>query len=152
MSIKANNTEKIAVCSPSFVVVGCVRNCQYTLEDDFIRIRTALAWASKVCWFLVESDSSDATIRVLSELKEKYDNFYYKSCGNLVSTYPRRTERLAFCRNEYVAELRSNRFSLEMNYVIVADFHGINAKISADSVLSSWDAIDWDVCAANQDA
>jgi len=58
-----------------------------------------------------------------------------------------RIERIAFCRNKYLAELNYNK---NIDYVVVADLDGINSRITKNSVLTCWKRDDWDVCTANQ--
>jgi hypothetical protein len=63
---------------------------------------------------------------------------------------PLRTQRTAYCRNAYLNEIRSDQKYGDIDYVVVADFDGLNTELTATSVDSCWERSDWDVCAANQ--
>ncbi|MGE4220318.1 MAG: hypothetical protein AB7G39_12805 [Alphaproteobacteria bacterium] len=135
----------------AFLVVGLVRNCERSLGRDVERLRTALGDVRALHWFLVESDSTDRTVRILESLRATVGNFDFRSLGDLTGVHPRRTERLAFCRNVYAKAIRDSETLRDIDYVIVADFDGINAAVTPGALASCWDTrIDWDMCAANQ--
>ena len=100
----------------SILVVGTVRNCEKSIEADVDRIGAALSSFKNVQWLAVESDSDDGTVTVLESLKHKQPGFDYLALGNLRSEIPKRTERLAFCRNKicrgdtFVRQVRCRRF------------------------------------------
>jgi hypothetical protein len=135
---------------PSKVLItGTVRNCGDTLQSEFRRVSNALSSEIEIYWYLVGSDSEDSTIEVLELLKKSVSKFEYTSLGRLSLEYPVRTERIAFCRNVYLKEVR-RRFK-DVEFVIVMDFDGINSKISNAAINSCWGENFWDVVAANQD-
>lgn len=138
--------------SLSFLVVGVARNCGKSIGDDVGRISQALQPAQSVSWLIVESDSDDATAEELSKLALSIDRFQFISLGALRETTPQRTARIALCRNAYVDAMRENPRYANIDYVIVADFDGINSEISQSAIESCWQRNDWDVCAANQNA
>ena len=133
-----------------FLLVGVVRNCEKTLERDICRLRDSLSQSEYVENFVVESDSSDTTVKVLQKLSHKLPNFFYESMGALSGTIPKRTARLAFCRNKYVEYARNAVGKRPFDYVIVADLDGVNNEISAEAIESCWMRDDWDACFANQ--
>lgn len=135
----------------SFAVVGLARNCASTLAADVQRIEAAIEGVGATRWFVVESDSSDATVEVLQRLSDDIPFLRFASLGALQTRFPNRTERLAFCRNHYLDVLRSNPDFMVVDYVVVADFDGLNVKINDKAMTSSWVRDDWDMCAANQD-
>jgi hypothetical protein len=134
----------------SFLIVGLARNCERTIEGDVQRLNQALKDSRSVSWHIVESDSSDSTLTVLTKLHKTIINFNFISLGNLRDTLSKRTERISHCRNKYAAEIKSNPSYQEIDYVIVADFDGINTSISNLAIESCWIRNDWDMCAANQ--
>lgn len=138
------------IAEASIIVVGTVRNCEETIKADVGRIGAALSSFKDVQWLAVESDSDDATVSELESLKRTLTGFDYMALGNLRSEFPKRTERLAYCRNMYAAEIRPPGKYCAVDYVAVADFDGINSLISAPAVESCWRRDDWDMCAANQ--
>jgi len=132
-------------------VVGTVRNVSRQLEKEIKVLKQALEPIGDVAFFVVESDSLDATKRTLDLLVEKYKNFTYKSLGDLEPSIPDRIERLIFCRNVYVQEIRKSKHLSQSDFVIVVDLDGINKKLKAESVkLSLSRKENWDVICANQ--
>lgn len=112
-------------------------------------MQAALGPAKQVFWLLVESDSSDNTLAVLEELAQTIPGFNYLSLGGLCGQMPERTVRIAHCRNAYVRELRRNSEYNDVDYVLVADFDGVNHQLTSSAVASCWLREGWDMCAAN---
>jgi len=139
------------LCESNIVVFGVVRNCARGLTSEINRLRAALCQAKQVFFFIVESDSSDNTVSILKEIKASVPRFSFLSLGKLADIYPKRTERLALCRNVYIKELQANDEYAKCDHVIIADLDGVNKRLTADAIASCWTRDDWDVCAANQD-
>jgi hypothetical protein len=133
-----------------FLIVGLVRNCANTVIADVARLQAAMAHTSQLHWLLIESDSTDSTLGALAELHKGIANFQFKSLGKLATQLPMRTQRIARCRNEYVTEIRQSHSYKDIDYVIVADFDGLNTHITPNAIASCWERADWDMCAANQ--
>jgi hypothetical protein len=150
MKTKSALTKDRSGVDTNFLVVGLVRNCATVLKSDVARLGSALAHARSVYWLLIESDSTDGTITALSDLSQQNNNFRFVSLGTLSERFPLRTDRLAHCRNAYLAEIASNPLYRDIEYVIVSDFDGLNSTISEDAILSCWQRDDWDACTANQ--
>ena len=136
----------------SLLVVGVARNCSQSIQGDVLRISQALKPAKSVSWLVVESDSADATVDKLHKLTKSVDSFQFVSLGTLREKIPKRTVRIACCRNKYVDEIRKNPQYTNIDYVIVVDFDGINTDITQLGIESCWVRKDWDVCTANQNA
>ena len=134
----------------SVLVVGTVRNCAEQVCAQAARLGAALAGFARVQWLLIESDSTDATLSRLQELASRSGDFAYLSLGSLRERLPLRTERLAFCRNAYLEQLRTNERYAQVDFVVVADFDGVNSLLTEEAVASCWRRDDWAVCAANQ--
>ena len=134
------------------LVVGIVKDIEKTLKKDIKNIGKALSFFQDVHWFLVESDSSDNSKQILSELKNANKNFFYTSIDIPNKSYEFRTERMATARNKYLAYIREHINLVEYPYIVIADFNLLNKQISVESVLSSWSRSDWDVVTANQSA
>jgi hypothetical protein len=132
-----------------FLIVGTVRNCENTLICDVDRILKALPDKATAKWMLVESDSSDLTLSVLSMLEKKIKGFNYISTGNLNNKMPLRADRIAYCRNIYLNEFRNGKQYQDVDYIIASDFDGINYAVNKQSINSCWDRDGWDVCTAN---
>lgn len=134
----------------SFIVVGTVRNCDVHLDEAIGRIAGALKGAKSIDWLLIESDSQDETLAKLAEAGRQQPGFRFLSAGHLSEDRPKRTDRLAFCRNLYCRDIAtSDRYPCDA-LVLVADFDGINQLLSREAIQSCFARDDWDVCAANQ--
>jgi hypothetical protein len=132
------------------LVVGTIRNCAEHVAGQVARIGSALRGFARVQWLLIESDSTDATVSTLAEIAGRDANFAHMSLGNLSERLPLRTERIAFCRNAYLEQIRVNERYAGAEFVIVADFDGVNSLLTEESIASCWRRDDWDVCVANQ--
>lgn len=128
-----------------------VRNCANQVTSDVKKIADALVGAKSISYLLVESDSSDATLEVLSKLKNDIPRFDYLTKGSLRAQMPIRTDRLAYCRNRYLDAIRTDEKYRDIDYVLVSDFDGMNTHLTRASIDSCWERDDWDVCTANQD-
>ena len=117
----------------NILIVGTVCNCQKTLNDSIKCLDTAFKFASKIEYLIIESDSQDKTIDCLNLIQNRKQNFSFKSLGKLRHLIPERTKRIAFCRNEYLKYLRSEKYS-EVQYLVVADFDGVITEIN-ESIL-----------------
>lgn len=132
------------------VVVGIVKNIEKTLKKDIQILSKALGFFREIHWFLVESESNDKSVSVLSEFKKTNNNFDYQSLGTSLKDSTTRTDVMARARNAYLAYLREKLDQNEFPYVVVADFNLLNNKLSRNSVLTSWSNDNWDVVTANQ--
>lgn len=133
------------------LVVGTISNAEKSFRGDLRAVKRALSSFHVVKFFLVESDSSDSTINVLSDCKSQDSNFDFVSMGGLRNSIPDRIERIRFCRNKYVEEIRGSHPREQWDFVIVADMDGMNRAISESAVLGTlYSQIDWDGCFANQ--
>jgi hypothetical protein len=131
-------------------VVGLARNASKTIRLEVNRFHKILSpICDELSIFIVESDSSDATPFILSEIKADMENFDFRCLGNLDLTLPDRIDRLRFCRNVYVDHLR--QLEKKPNLVFVVDFDIRNwrlEKLMIDQVLGLRDP--WDALFANQ--
>lgn len=134
------------------LVVAVVRDGAPTLKADIMRLKKAVGEVKELHFFIVESDSDDDTLHVLTQLKNKIKNFDFISMGRLRDQYPQKTKRLEICRNAYLAHMNDAR-AQSIDYVMVADLDGVNDRLTRKSIASCWDgAIEWDMCSANQSA
>jgi len=86
----------------------------------------------------------------LERLTREIPNFRYKSAGFLADSMPSRLVRLAYCRNLYLDELRTNPIYQNIEYLVVADLDNMNALLTEAAVLSCWDKEGWGGVCANQ--
>jgi hypothetical protein len=134
----------------SILIVGTVSNVEKYLKKDLKKIYKSLRRFDHISFFLVESDSTDNTIKILNELSTLYNDFNYTSLGTLKTLIPNRIDRIRYCRNVYVDYIRAIPVANRSSYVIVADLDGINSKINYKSVESCFYNQDWDVVLSNQ--
>ena len=134
----------------NLIVVGVVRNCEKTIISDYKKIKNSFSTFNNILFYLVESDSNDSTIEKLNIIKSLDKNFNYHSLGKLRDKIPNRSERIAFCRNNYVKYILDGYNQYFSPYILVSDFDGINNKLSKASAESCFLRDDWDVCSSNQ--
>lgn len=127
-----------------------MRNCEGGLASDVGQILKALAFFKNVHWYIVESDSTDSTLKILNDFKSTIANFEFLSLGTLEPSIPLRTERIAFCRNKYLTELRDNVSHKETEYLIVADLDGVQDLLTSEGLMSCFKYQDWSAMTANQ--
>jgi hypothetical protein len=133
------------------LVVGTIRNGSNKAIQDLQRIMQALETLAEFKVFVVESDSEDDTVDKLDALSKSDSRFRFQSLGKVSQIFPDRIERLRYCRNHYVRELRSFSDYLDCDVIIVADLDGVNRKLSTrglDLALKSLNQ--WDAISANQ--
>ena len=112
------------------LVVGIVRNCSKTLRSSIRAIEALFGGLGEISFFLVESDSSDQTLDLLGQLSDERRDVSFKSLGDLRTQIPERISRITKCRNEYLSHLRMLMQTGDSpDYVVVADFDGVNSKL-----------------------
>lgn len=132
------------------VIAGLARNLENQIIKTCEVLRSAFSMFQEIHWIVIESDSTDATVEKLEDLSCRFDNFKFKSLGSLSQTLNMRTERIAFCRNEYIKILNDNPVYQDCQYVVVADLDGVNDDLTKEAVASCWNNDGWAACAANQ--
>ncbi|CAN2170410.1 hypothetical protein MCEMRE212_00041 [Candidatus Nanopelagicaceae bacterium] len=135
---------------PRIIVVGLVRNCATTFEEEFSRLVSACSSLKVIDYFFVESDSLDNSLELLNAISLQNSVFHFKSLGHLETTIPNRIERIRFCRNEYVKYIRTLYDEKSFDFVLVADMDGINSSLSKGSINSCFKENNWDALFSNQ--
>jgi hypothetical protein len=136
----------------TFVIVGTVRNVGRTIKKEIEKFSLVFQSIGSVQFFLVESDSEDNTVQVLHSLTSN-QNFDFISLGKLEESFPDRIQRLTVCRNEYLRHVYDNPRYGKSDFLVVADFDGINTKITSAAIRKSMTKFNnWDVLCANQSA
>jgi hypothetical protein len=132
------------------VIVGAARNVESTLAKQVRVFQRAFASFARTSYVVVESDSSDRTVAILGELKNSHPNFHFVSLGKLQTEFPLRTQRLVRARNAAIDFCAKNSDLSKADYVVVADWDGVNFQLTERAVLSCWNHERWDVATANQ--
>lgn len=135
----------------SILVTGIARDVARIIPRELNRIEKELQNIFEIVNFLViESDSKDNTKQVLDDIKSKKNNFDYKSLGKIESIYPNRIERLAFCRNAYVKEIRENVLYKDIHFIAIVDFDIKNNKLKLTELEKLISEQSWSAIFANQ--
>ena len=135
----------------SVLVTGLARNVAKHLHTEIIKIETEMKKIfDSINFFIIESDSNDGTEEVLKNLKKIKANFDYRCLGQLDRTYPSRIERLTFCRNAYVREIRENEIYKRTDFIVVIDFDLKNNRLNLDALENLITRNDWNGLFANQ--
>jgi hypothetical protein len=142
--------ERLFNYESKILIVGLVRNASRTLQNDVITLLEAFHNFKNFEFLLVESDSTDSTVQLLTSIKGGLSNFEFLALGNLDKTIPVREDRISYCRNRYLEELRNNPRYSNIEYLVVADMDGINDDLTTKSVESCFVKQDWGACFANQ--
>ena len=135
----------------SILVTGLARDVAKFLPRELSRIEKEMNNIFEIVNFLIiESDSKDNTEKVLEDIKKERNNFNYKSLGVIESTLPNRIQRLAFCRNAYVKELRENKLYKDVDFVAIVDFDIKNNRLRLNELKKLIVGHNWDAIFANQ--
>ena len=110
------------------LLVGTVRDGEKYCKKDVQRLLGAIEQFIPVVCFIVESDSSDNTVQILEDLSTADKRVRFVSLGRIEGSIPNRLERLKYCRNEYIQELRNNPEYQDCGLIVVADLDGINIR------------------------
>lgn len=146
-----NNVGQTATAELEVAVVGVIRNSARFLVCELERMRSATATFGKVHVLLIESDSTDTTLKLLRDAAHHWPALRYLSLGQLREQLPQRTARIAHCRNAYLDELAHNPLYAGVSHVIVADLDRVCGDLTAQALASCWSfAQDWGACTANQ--
>ena len=133
------------------LLVGTVSNVAKTIEKELRVVCKALSVFEYVKIYLVESDSTDNTVKILENIKLANPNFDFTSLGAFKEKMPNRIQRIAHCRNYYVEYIRTEHQMGNFDYVAVADLDGMNFKLNKKGIKSCFDLnIEWAGMMANQ--
>lgn len=138
------------ISSRRVLIAGIVRNVETTLETDIARFKEVFAGFEAIKFFLVESDSTDASLLKLEYLRSVDSNFAFTSLGSLESQFSTRTERLAHARNVYLQAFESKKEYEDIEILAVADFNDLNKLLKRQSVEEVFIDSYWSVRTANQ--
>lgn len=140
----------MAVDKRSVILVGTVSNVEKNIASELESVMEALCEFNLIKIILIESDSEDSTRLILSQIQKSIEKLVVISLGDLKAQIPNRIERIRFCRQRYVLEVRDVMAQTEVDLIAVADLDGMNSKLNSVAVSSCFIRNDWDVVAANQ--
>ena len=149
--IKFRKPARKAIVDSKILLAGPIRNVAHTIQNEIETLVTSLGNFKEIHCFVVESDSSDDTAKKLAELQGIIKNFSFVSVGNLSDKYPRRTDRIALCRNIIIDAVASKPEYADIYFIAMADLDGMNALVTPEKIAQCWEVDEpWDVITANQ--
>lgn len=142
-------------CAPQHakvLITGLIRNGEKTIQGEVNRLLTASTCFARLQVLIIESDSQDRTRDILEGMSKRDPRIQYRSLGQLGQTMPQRSARMAFCRNAYIDEVKSNPAYADIDYVLVADLDGMNNLLNPAAIQSCFELdLAWGALTANQD-
>ncbi|QWD76389.1 hypothetical protein ICV32_01570 [Polynucleobacter sp. MWH-UH24A] len=139
------------ISESSVLLAGPVRNVAGVIEREVQTLMASLIHFKSIDCLVVESDSNDDTVKKLAELTKTIPQFSYVSMGQLSQHYPRRTDRIALCRNVIIDAVAQNPAYAHIDYIAMADMDGMNSLITPEKITQCWKVSEpWDVITANQ--
>ena len=119
-----------------------------SIDKEVNNIFKSLEVYGVVDFFLVESDSTDSTLELLTEFQKK-ETLKFQSLGILEESIPNRIDRIRYCRNIYVDFIRTSE--KKYDFIVVADMDGINKGLSRNAFSKVFsEKQEWQMCSANQ--
>jgi hypothetical protein len=132
------------------LIAGTIRDGSSCLEKSIKSLDKAFNSSSSIKWLIIESDSSDNTVETLEAISTKVKDFNFMSLGNLAKDHPKRADRIAVARNEYLKRFQDDPQFSDCTHLVVADLDGVNDKLSSVGINSSWSYGLQNVYTANQ--
>jgi hypothetical protein len=145
------SVKRVPIDQAEILYAGTARNVAQFIEKEVQFLVACLGQFKKVHGLIIESDSSDETLVKLKKIKATLPNFQYISYANLSKKMPKRTQRLAHCRNRVIQELRDNPAYVNVDYVVIADLDAVNVELTPQKIAQCWQVKeDWGGITANQ--
>ena len=139
------------IAQSTVLLAGPVRNASAQIENDFGRLLASLDQFKQVYCFVVESDSSDDTVKRLENFSHVFPNFSFVSVGELSKKLSKRTDRIAYCRNLIIDAVATDPKYREVDFIAMADMDGMNGLVTREKIAHCWEVDEpWDVVTANQ--
>lgn len=132
------------------LIAGTIRNGASALEKTIEILDRAFNPLAEVRFLIIESDSEDDTLAILERMRKNRQNFAFESLGALTKTNPKRTDRIATARNEYLTQFQKHEKYRDCTHLVVADLDGVNDLLTTSGVKSSLVADGLHVYTANQ--
>ncbi|CAF1442482.1 unnamed protein product [Adineta steineri] len=124
------------------IVVACARNVESNIKNYRSRIEPILDLFHPSSRILIcESDSNDKTIEKLYQWSRAQVYTY----GNMMKSYPGRTDRLEFCRNT----LLNKTHDLKADYILVTDIDMFRTTVPSFLSNFRYNIDDWSVMTAS---
>lgn len=131
-------------------IVSIAKNIGLSFSRDFEIVINSFADFNVLKWVIVESNSTDDSMRVLQQYSSEHNFVHPKTIVDKNPEKPR-TFHLARARNECLNILKESKILDEVDYVVVYDLNNLNKSLTRESVNSCFKRLDWSVVTANQD-
>ena len=135
---------------PKIVIASIARNIGDTFSKDYDRVLKAFSEFTIIRWIIVESNSTDNSLKLLKTYSELSTKILYVSLQPAKVIRNTRTIDLAAARNKYLELFGEIRNETEVDYLVVCDLNNLNNKLNKEVVQSCWVQNDWAAVLANQ--
>ena len=135
---------------PKIVIASIARNIESTFSKDYDRVLKAFSDFTIIRWIIVESNSTDNSIKLLKKYSKLSTKILYVSLQPDKVIRNTRTIDLAAARNKYLELFGEIRKETEVDYLVVCDLNNLNNKLNKEAVQSCWAQNDWAAVLANQ--
>jgi len=134
----------------SVLITGLARDVGEGIAREVRRLEKAFQNFDEIFFFIVESDSEDDTVSELERIRSSQENFDFVTLGSLRNKIPDRVTRIAFCRDVYMDELRTNSKYQDISFICMVDLDLENDFLTSVGIESCFTNLDWCGLFANQ--
>lgn len=144
------NDAKKQMLKLNVIIYGTIRDIEQHFFTSFSNLENITKLFNKSLIIIFENDSSDSTRDKLIEWSKQVNEGIDKQIilkDNLISLYPLRAHRLAYCRNCIINYIYDNNYHHIYDYAIHCDLDNRFWSINYDSIATSfqYDLNNWDV-------
>ena len=132
------------------VIASIARNVASTFKSDYERITASFSDFQIVNWIVIESNSTDDSIKVLDRFSKLSTNIINISMRSEFNGKHLRTQELAKARNKYLEIFRRLCIKNDIEYLVVCDLNNLNNKLTKNAIQSCWENRNWAAVTANQ--
>ena len=118
------------------LIVGLARDCEEGVRSTLPRLDDFKKTFKNVHFRIISNDSIDNTEAVLDAWAENRVDVKIIKQNNLHIHAPKRTARLAVCRNICLDELKHLSNKMNIDYFIMMDLDGLNSELIKNSDLT----------------
>jgi len=132
----------------NILLCGLCRNIEVYFDKVFANIDTIKKIFARVDILFIENDSTDKTRHLLKNRNDARVIYF----NDLVTDYPQRTARIAFCRNQILKEAIENPRYADIDYILWMDMDDICINpINQNAIESNDFSSDWGMKCAFKD-
>lgn len=144
------NDAKTLMLKLNVIIYGTIRDIEQHFFTSFSNLENMSKLFNKSLIIIFENDSSDNTRGQLIKWSQTVDEGIEKHIilkNDLITLYPLRAHRLAYCRNCIINYIYDNNYHHTYDYAIHCDLDNRFWSINYDSIATSfqYDLTNWDV-------